>query len=958
MTPADRPGNLHSLDSDTWRRISDALDELIDLPPEKSAEALDRLHGIDPALREQIAAILAADREVEGYLSSTARQGMMEEAAEGLDFGLPPLSGRMLGPWRLVNQIGRGGMGSVYVGERADGAFEQRVAIKFLGRGVASPELVARFRQERQILARLEHPNIARLVDGGVTEDGLWWFAMEYVEGQPITAWCEGHRLSSRAALELFQQVCRAVQYAHRNLVIHRDLKPGNILVSAAGEVKLLDFGIAKILEPEGGGATESRDGTSPGVVTAVAMTPNYASPEQIRGEAPTTTTDVYALGVVLYEILTGTRPYRLKTGALDEIRRAVLDEEPEAPSARLKRAPEGNPAVRAPRAGAGRDLGNIVLTALQKEPERRYPSVEAMSDDVQRHLEGRAVRASGRTFGYLASKFVRRNRVPVAAVVLVLLALSLGLYTTARERDRAKYEASKATELKEFALNLFRVSAPEVGRGANVTARELLDRGAQRVERELKGNPAIQAEMWDLLGSVYRSLDLFPQAIGMYRKSVGARRGLRDQPDSLLSHSILELGSSLNENGDYAEGERLMREALAMDRVRFGDTSRRVALAAGELAVLLDRMAKTAEAESLCHFVIRVDSLTVGMNSVETAQDISSLGMLLYYDGRYNRALPYLRQALAIRERLKGRRHIQTAEGIDQVAMCLTQTGELDSALTLGNEALSIRHQWLAPDHPDIAHSLMNTALTLQDLGRLDEAEKNLRESLAIRLRALDPMDPLIAHTHNDLAVVFYRERMLDSAGVHFDQALRVWAHSLPPDHRDVLTCRNNLGVVYRETGRYADSERLLREVLAERQRTLPADHMDLASTQYHLGRLLVMISRSAEAEPLLRHAIVVRREELAEDDPRVAEVELALGNGLVAMGRGVEGRALIQKCLAAAETRLGPTDRMVVLGRAARIEPMAHHDPAWLAPRGAIRGRRRRSAGVFHADPEHHLG
>ena len=913
MTPApDRPGNLHGLDSDTWRRINDALDELIDLPPEKSAEALDRLYGNDPAIREQIAAILAADREVEGYLSRTARQGMMEEAAEGLDYGLPPLSGRVLGPWRLLNQIGRGGMGSVYIGERADGAFEQRVAIKFLGRGVAPPELLARFRQERQILARLEHPNIARLVDGGVTEDGLWWFAMEYVDGQPITAWCVAHRSSTRAALELFQQVCRAVQYAHRNLVIHRDLKPSNILVSAAGQVKLLDFGIAKILEPEGGGGSggargaggpASPDGT---LLTAVAMTPNYASPEQIRGEPPTTTTDVYALGVVLYEILTGTRPYRVKTGSLEEIRRAVLDEEPEAPSARLKRA------------GIGRDLDNIVLTALRKEPERRYPSVEAMSDDVQRHLEGRAVRASGRTFGYLASKFIRRNRVPVAAAALVLLALSVGLYATARERDRAKYEAAKATELKEFALNLFRVSAPEVGRGANVTARELLDRGAQRVERELRGNLALQAEMWDLLGSVYRSLDLFPQAIGMYRKSVTARRSLQGQPDSLLSHSILELGSCLNENGDYAEGEKLMREALAMDRARFGDTSRRVALATGELAVLLDRMARTAEAESLSHVVIRMDSLTVGMNSMEAAQDISSLGMLLYYDSRYNDALPYLHQALATRERLKGRRHIQTAEGIDQVAMCLAQTGELDSALALGNEALSIRRQWLAPDHPDIAHSLMNTALPLQDLGRLDEAEQYLRGALAIRLRALDPEDPLIAHTHNDLAVVFYRERMLDSAGVHFDQALRVWAHSLPPDHRDVLTCRNNLGVIYRETGRFAEGERLLREVLAQRQRTLPADHMDLATTQYHLGRLLVMTARSAEAEPLLRHAIVVRRGELAEDDPRVAEVELALGNGLVAMGHDVEGRALIRKCLAAAETRLGPADRMVVLGRA----------------------------------------
>jgi len=899
VTPtADRPGNLHGLDSDTWRRINDALDSLIDLPPDKSAEALDRLYGNDPALREQLAAILATDQAVEGYLSRTARQGMMDAAAEGLDAELPPLSGRVLGPWRLLHQIGRGGMGSVYAGERADGAFEQRVAIKFLGRGIASPELLARFRQERQILARLEHPNIARLVDGGVTEDGLWWFAMEYVDGYPITAWCEAHQTSTRGALELFQQVCRAVQYAHRNLVIHRDLKPSNILVSATGEVKLLDFGIAKILDPEGQGSGET--------LTAVAMTPNYASPEQIRGEPPTTTSDVYALGVVLYEILTGTRPYRLKTGGLEEIRRAVLDEEPEAPSARRKRA------------GITRDLDNIVLTALRKEPERRYPSVEALSDDIQRHLEGRAVRASGRTFRYLASKFVRRNRVPVAAAALVLLALFGGLYATARERDRARSEAAKATELKEFALNLFRVSAPEVGRGANVTARELLDRGAARVERELKGHPAVQAEMWDLLGSVYKSLDLFTPASAMFQKSVAARRALQGQPDSLLSNSIREWGSCLYENGDLAAGEPLLREALAMDRRRFGDGHQRVALASGELAVLLNRKGQNAEAESLYRVAIRIDSLTVGMTHQNTATDVGNLGMMLYYDGRYNDARPYIERSLSIRERLFGRRHIDTALSLDQLALCLGALGEGDSGLALANEALGIRRQWLAPDHPDIAHSLANIAGVLRDNGRAGEAEHYTREALAIRLRSLDPKDPLIAQTHNDLAVSLYFQHQLDSAAVHFDQAIRVWAHTLPLTHPDVLTCRNNLGVIYRETGRLTESEKLLREVLAERLRTLPEGHLDLASTQYHLGRLLVMVRRSQEAEQLLRDAVAARRKEFEEDDPRVAEVELALGNGLVAMGRGAEGRTLIRKCIDSAEKRLGDSDRMVVLGRA----------------------------------------
>ena len=913
--------NLHSLDAESWSRLDAVLDKVFDLPPDQLSPALERLCGGDASFEEQVRSILAADLAVEGYLSRTARQGLIQDAAAGLDFGLPPLEGRLLGPWRVLGQIGRGGMGTVYLGERADGAFEQRVALKFLGRGIAAAELLARFRQERQILARLEHPNIARLVDGGVTEDGLWWFAMEYVDGSPITGWCASRRVPARKVLELFQQVCGAVQYAHRNLVVHRDLKPSNIFVSDPGEVKLLDFGIAKILEPEGDAVDQS-------LATTAAMTPNYAAPEQIRGESPTTTTDVYALGVVLYELLTGERPYRIKTGTLDEVRRAVLDEEPEPPSARVRRLArrEAGPRGLGPQgAGAGAGQGNIpreldaiVLTAMRKEAERRYPSVEAFSEDIQRHLDGRAVRASGRTFRYLAAKFVRRNRVPLAATGVVLLALFAGLYATARERDRARLEAAKATALKEFAISLFRVSNPEEGRGANVTARQLLDRGAARVEHELGRDPRLQVEMWDLLGSVYRSLDQFPRAVAMYRKSVAARRAHRELPDTLLASSLRELGSSLYENGDYGGGERALLEALAIERRKFGEVHPRVALVFSELATLKDRMGATAESESLCLRVIRIDSLTIGMENRLTANDIANLGMLYYYDTRPQEAIPYIARALAIRKRVMGPQHVETANGLDQMGLVLAEAGEADSGIVLMREALAIRRRWLAPDHPDIAHSLMNLGTTQANNGAPEEAERNLREALALRIRSLDPKDPLLAHTHNDLAVNFYREGKLDSAEVHFKEAIRSWGYSFPPTHRDVLASRNNLAVIYRETGRYAESERLFRSILDERLRALGPDHPDVAATQYHLGRMLVMAGRSAEGVPLLRRAAAIRSATFDPDDPRVAEVQLALGNGLVAMGRGSEGRGLIRKSLDNAEKRLGPRDRMVVLARA----------------------------------------
>jgi len=911
---AGRPArrlDLERLDADTWQRLSAILDEVLDLPSENVPAALDRLCDGELPIREQILAILATDAEAEGYLTRTARRAMLEDAARGVQGEFATLEGRLFGPWKLGREIGRGGMGVVYLGERADGGFEQRVAIKVLGRDVGDSDRLARFRQERQILARLEHPNIARLVDGGATEDGLWWFAMEHVVGSPITSWCEARKLEPAAVIELFRQACRAVQYAHRSLVIHRDLKPGNILVSEAGVVKLLDFGIAKILDPDG----VLLPGADPVTATATAMTPPYAAPEQIRGEPPTTATDVYALGVVLYELLTGTSPYRRTTGTLEEMRRAILEEEPEAPSRRLRH--DRSPGRRSGWVRLlGRDLDNITLAAMRKEPEQRYPSVEAISDDLDRWDGGRPVRATGRRFGYVASKLVRRNRVPIALAGLAFLALLVGLYTTATERDRARSEAAKAMELKEFALSLFRVSIPGEGHGRNVTARQLVDRGAERVERELRGNPSVQAEMFDLLGSVYKSLDLFPQAIAMYGKAVSLRR--RDgAPDTLLAASLRELGSSTYESGDYARAEPPLREALALERRRFGEVHQNVALVLGELAILKQRTGAIAEAESLSRVVLRVDSLTFGPQSANTAIDLGNLGMLLYYDSRYKEAIPYVVRSLRIRERTFGRGHLNTADAVDQVANCLAEVGELDSSITLGREALAIRRRWLAPDNPDIAHSLDNIAMHLALVGKLAEAERDQREALAIQSKALDPGDPVLAQGHNDLAVTLYREGQLDSAGTHFREALRVWAKSLPSTHNNVLTCRNNLGVVYRETGHYAESERTLRTVLAERLRTLRPDHLDVAATQYHLGRLFVMSSRPREGEPLLRRSIEIRGGALGKDDPRVAEVELALGNGLVAMGRNAEGRALIRESLEIAETRLGPNDRMVRLAR-----------------------------------------
>jgi tetratricopeptide (TPR) repeat protein len=896
--PRDRI-DLAQIDSERLSLLERILDEVLDLPPADVAAALDRLCAGDAALRSQAAALAAADTAAGSFLSEPALGTIpgLDRPREGE--AAPPdttLEGERLGPYRIVREIARGGMGRVLLAERADGAFEQTVAIKLVKRGLDTDEIVARFLRERQILARLVHPNIARLLDGGVSPDGLPWFALEYVEGSPLTEHCERHRLGLRATVGLFAQAGRAVQFAHQALVVHRDLKPSNILVSSRGEVKLLDFGIAKLLEAESTEEDPTQGSIRP-------MTPLYAAPEQLRGEPPTTATDVYALGVVLYELLTGARAYRKPTGTPSEIRTAILEEIPEPPSARLRRAPGAPQAAWAPSVRG--DLDNIVLQALRKEPERRYASVEALVDDVERYLAGRPVRASGRRFLYVAGKFARRNRLAVGAAAVILASLATGLVLTTRERDRARTEARKAKELKDFALDLFRVSDPlSRERADRITARELLDRGATRVDRELARQPEVQAEMWNLLGDVYRNLGVFPRAVEMHERALKAYRAA-GAADSVIASTLTDLGQSLNEKGEYPAAERALREAISIRKRRFGLASIPTAGSMSALATVLSRQGHAAPAESVYRLVIPIDSVTAGMRSATTASDLSGLGMAIFYDGRYTEALPYLRRALGVRETVRGPDHPEIATDLDNVASCLEDLGDLDSTLVLRQKALRIRERWFAPDHPDIAFSLSNLGDLYRDMGRYPAAEDAFRRALAIRGHGGNPEDPYIAQDHNNLAVAFFFHGLLDSAEAHFRAALGIWGRTLTPDHRSILTARNNLAVILRDRGRYQEAERIFRDVLARRIRSNGPSHPSVAYSEYNLARLLAVTRRQKEAEALFLDAIGIREASLGADHPKVAEVQAWLAGLYRDEGRYRESAALYDSALATCRTK-----------------------------------------------------
>ncbi len=439
--------------SEHWVRVKELFDAAADLEAGQRAALLDRECSGNEALRAEVESLLKSDEQTGNFIEASFQipRELFTETSE------KPVAGRQFGAYQLIREIGRGGLGTVYLAARADDQYRKEVAIKVIRRGLDTEDIIHRFRNERQILAQLDHPNIARLIDGGTTEDGLPYFVMEHVDGEPIDVYCNTQTQSILERLTLFRKVCAAINYAHQNLVIHRDLKPSNILVTKEGEPKLLDFGIAKVLSS----SDELFTQTLPAMRV---MTPEYASPEQIKGEKITTTSDIYSLGVLLYELLTGQRPYRLKTRSPEEIAHAITEQEPERPSTAIRDrdlklqvqdSPDSLFARRDSRALRG-DLDNIVLMAMRKEPTRRYPSVGQFSEDIRRHLDGLPVIARKDTLRYRSEKFIHRHKVGVAATALIILTLLGGLIATFWQANRATRQATIAAQERDRAQRRF----------------------------------------------------------------------------------------------------------------------------------------------------------------------------------------------------------------------------------------------------------------------------------------------------------------------------------------------------------------------------------------------------------------------------------------------------------------------------------------------------------------------
>jgi eukaryotic-like serine/threonine-protein kinase len=906
-----------------WPRLETLLDRLLELPEDQIPDALDRLGPADLPLRSRLEAALAAARGRGGPLSggnAGERFALLLRSEGGRDSvtGGEVPSGTQLGRWRVTGELGRGGMGAVYAAERADGEYTQQAALKLLHRGIDDAEGRARFLRERQILADLDHPGIARLLDGGVTPDGRPFLVLERVDGEPITSWCDGRRTGVDARIRLFLSVLGAVEYAHRNLVVHRDLKPSNILVSHAGEAKLLDFGVAKLLDRD-----ESGDLTH--TLVAAPLTPQYAAPEQVTGGRITTATDVYALGLVLFELLTGERPYRLTGSSALELEQQIVAGETSAPSRVARRAPAAAAfrATTPEKLGRrlGGDLDAIVLRALAKEPSRRYASAADLRRDLESHLAGRPVVAQPDSTLYRLRKFARRHRLGVASGLALLLALVAGLaalgYALVESRARLA-AAERAQAIQAFLVGLFSEAEPTRTRGHEVTARQLLDRGYERIDRELAGRPRVQADLFTTLAYLYGTLGVFDRGDTAIARALELRRQLGESSGPGLALSVLTEGELRYHEDRYRDAVPVLERALAELR-SLGGHDAEVSRALSGLASAHSALGELDAAERIDREALDLDRRRFGISSSEVATDLVNLALTLDKAGRDEEALPYARESLELRRRTQPSDAPELAASLHAVGAIENELGRYDEAERDLRAAVATQSRILGGDHPDTLDAENSLRQSLEDQGRREESLDLARKIFETGRRVLAPDDPQLAAYANNLAVSAYRFGSWPDAERGFRAALEAWNNAYGESHFSVATGHHNLGMVLLAERRFDEAEAELRKGLGLRRELRGDRSPDVAQSLRGLGMLELARGRLSAARDDLDRAVALAREVYEPRHPRLAEALATRADLELAERRPADAVRDLEEALAIRVEKLGADNPLTAETRAA---------------------------------------
>ncbi len=773
-----------------------------------------------------------------------------------------------IGPYQLLQKVGEGGMGEVWIAEQHK-PIHRRVALKLIKAGMDTRQVIARFESERQALAMMDHPAIAKVFEAGETAQGRPYFVMEYVQGIPITTYCDQNRLTNTERLGLFIHVCDGVQHAHQKAIIHRDLKPSNILVAIQDGKpvpKIIDFGVAKATARS---LTERTMYTELGTMIG---TPEYMSPEQaeMTGQNVDTRTDIYSLGAILYELLIGALPFdpkELRRAGFDEIRRKIREEDPPKPSTKLSTMGEIS-AIQAQNRRTERpalirqirgDLDWITMKALEKDRTRRYGSPMDLAADIDRYLHHQPIIARPPSTFYKARKFVRRHRVGVgvaSSLVFLLVAFSvttaLQARRIARERDRANKEAETSNQVSDFLVNLFEVSDPGEARGKTVTAREILDRGAEKIDEELADQPLTQARLQATIGRVYNQLGFYEESLALHKKALDTRQKMSGNEHLDVAISLGAVGDLYRKLGKHKEAEPYLKEALEVRERLLGSDHPDIARSLNNLAVLYENTSRYADAEPLYKRALLIQEKELGSDDPDLSMILTNLAILMARQGKYAESEPIFERALSIDEKALG------------------------------------------PDHPKVGTDYNNLAITYKLQKKYKEAEPMYRRALEIREKVLGSNHPDVARTYNNLANLYLEQERFRDAEPLYRRALKISEEALGPEHPDVGLSLDNLGLLCAKEGRYAEADASYRRALKIREKAFGPEHHLVANSLHNLANLLRDRSRNTEAEPLYQRSLSIYRKLLDPKHPDLLGLVKDFAACLRSNGREAEASAL----------------------------------------------------------------
>lgn len=828
------------MNADRWDRLQTLFHAAADLTPASRRAFLQRACGEDSDLLTAVLALLDEDARGGSPLDRT-RAGLARQVLLAAGTDIPAAS--RIGPYTLTSCLGEGGMGVVYLAQRAD--LDTHVAIKILRDGWVSPSRRERFASEQRTLARLNHQSIARIYDADTLPDGTPWFAMEYVDGLPITEYCTQEAVPLPTRLQLFRQVCEAVQYAHRHLIVHRDIKPSNVLVSHEQQVKLLDFGIARQLESQDAALDRTR-------TVLPLMTPAYAAPEQIRGEPTGIHTDVYALGVLLYELLTGRRPFDLSDRTPGEAEAIITRQQPEKPSTACRRPGGGVSASRS----SWRDLDVLCLTAMRKDPQRRYATVDALVRDLHHYTRREPLEARRESLSSRADKFIRRNwrLLSSAASVAALLAGVIAFSTVHLERARreAVAEAARTQRIQQYMLSLFTAGEQHDAPAADLRVLTLLERGVRDAGR-LDSDPVVQAELYHTLGTIHRQLGIHDQADALLRTALERRQALHGHRHADVVDSLVALGLLRVEQAQLDQAEVLLREAYRTAHdVLSADHPLRARATAALGKALRERGAYDEAIPLLDEAVGLYSASPTATEDLSAA--LTALANTHFYAGRTDRAERLYRRTLVISRELHGDRHPSVAHDLLNLGATSSSRGNHAEAERRTREALEILEGWYGRAHPETASALVILGQALRFQDRHDEAAPLLREALVTQERVYGASHPRVAFALNELGGVAQQQQDLDEAEAAYRRALDIYTAVYEGRHPRVGIAMANLAGVYQARSDYTRAEELFRAAMALYAELLPDNHVNLAIARIRLGRTLLAQQRPAEAEVHLR--------------------------------------------------------------------------------------------------------